>query len=130
MTEKYYKAVDIMFLQEAGTVEWTQAEGYTYIKNHDSMIVYRTELFGKEDKNRSQQWSSILDVNKDTAIVITEDNYLLVSSHFSSKTTEYYQNEAILFKGIEEIMGFSEQNKKLKIIIGMDANHFIQEIKL
>ena len=54
MTEKYYKTVDVMFLQEAGTVKWPEVKGYTYIKNHDSMIIYKTRIFGEEDKKRTK----------------------------------------------------------------------------
>ena len=54
MAEKYYKTVDVMFLQEAGTVKWPEVKGYTYIKNHDSMIIYKTRIFGEEDKKRTK----------------------------------------------------------------------------
>ena len=65
-------------------------------------------------------------MNNDTAIVITDKNFLLISSHFTSKSPGYENNSTILYEGVNEVISSWGSDKVLKIIIGVDANHFIE----
>lgn len=92
MAEKYAATVDAMFIQEGGTVEWSPIEGYTTITCEDSVIIYKTEVFGKPNEEEGKKWTEKLNINDDTAFVITDKHYLLISSHFTSREAGYLQN--------------------------------------
>ena len=124
--ENYYMTVDLMFMQEAGSVEWKQQEGYTLHKNHDSLIVYRTSKFGNINWEETEKWSKLLDINADTAIVITEQNYLLVSSHFKSSSPHFLEQEEELFKVLNYVLDYYKGIPDFRVIVGADANHFIE----
>ena len=129
MVEKYYQTVEAMFLQEAGSVEWEAAEGYSAVKNSDSVIFYRTEVFGRVVENETKKWERLLNMNEDTVMVITEKKYLLVSSHFTSSKEGYLRQEEYLFKVINYMLDYYEK-EDFKVVVGMDANHFIASPKL
>lgn len=56
------------------------------------MIIYKTEVFGKVNWELTEKWRKPLDVNDDTAIAFTENNYLLISSHFTSKNPGFLED--------------------------------------
>ena len=57
LTETFYINNDVLFLQEASAVEWKKIQGFNYKKHHDSVIIYRTEIFGDEDEKETKKWT-------------------------------------------------------------------------
>lgn len=49
--EYFYQTMDILFLQEAGAVEWKLKDCYDIVQNSDSHIIFKPELFGKVDQH-------------------------------------------------------------------------------
>jgi hypothetical protein len=70
-----------------------------------------------------------LDINEDTAIAFTTNNFLLVASHFKSSAPSFDDQEKELLKVLDFVIEYYS-SKKIKIIVGMDANHYIKEPKL
>lgn len=85
------KNLDILFLQEAGKVDWAQnlPSQYDFIKNSESVIVFKKTL-----RDTAEPWSfdrafvnkygDKLNFNKDSAYVLL-GNLLLISIHLTSK---------------------------------------------
>lgn len=74
-----------MFLQEAGSVkDWKNKKYFSRVTNHDSVIIYRTAIFGESLPDKNKKWEEKLNINNDTAFVFTDKGFLLISSHFKS----------------------------------------------
>ncbi len=82
-----HQKIDAFYLQEAGTVDWKLelTPGYAYHKNHDSVILYKKEKFGRVKQDLMQRYEKVLDFNNDTSFIFTEKNYLLISAHLKAK---------------------------------------------
>lgn len=62
-----------------------------------------------------------LDFNSDTSYLFTNKNFLLISAHLKSNNLHFEQAKA-MFATLRQI---KSENPLLKIMIGMDANHFL-----
>jgi len=74
-----------------------------------------------------KEYAELLDFNNDTAFLFTDKNYLLISAHLKSKKEIYIRQAKEMFATLREIR---TNHPLLKIILGMDANHFIDETLL
>lgn len=85
------------------------------------MILYRKEKFGRVRQDLMDQYGKDLDFNNDTSFLFTSKNYLIISAHLKSKKIHFEQAEE-MFKTLRSI---KEEHPLLRIVIGMDANHFL-----
>jgi UDP-N-acetylglucosamine 2-epimerase len=69
-----------------------------------------------------KQYGDKLDFNKDTAFLFTDKNYLLISAHLKSKKEIYLKQAKEMFDTLRQIR---TDHPLLKIVLGMDSNHFV-----
>lgn len=120
--------LDLLFLQEAGFVDWGDelVKDYGYLKHHDSVVIYRKAKLGHIRPDLMERHGKELDFNSDTAFIFTDRHYLLISAHLKSSKLHIEQAKAMF----ETLRGIKEQHPLLKIIIGMDANHLVKHENL
>lgn len=58
--------------------------------------------------------------------MVTDKHYMLISSHFTSRPAGYLQNEKELSETLSDILTYYNGNKDFNVIIGVDANHFME----
>lgn len=123
-----HQNIDILFLQEAGYIDWKEEliPGYVQHKNHDSVVIYLKEKFGRIKPDLMEQYGKDLDFNNDTSFVFTDKNYLIVSAHLKAKEINREQAKE-MFKTLKMI---KEAHPLIRIVIGMDANHFLEQENL
>lgn len=67
------------------------------------------------------RFAKVLNFNNDSAFIITNRNYLIISGHLKAKKIHYEQAKQ-MFTTLRSI---KKEFPYLKILIGMDSNHFI-----
>ena len=115
--------IDVLCLQEAGCIDWKEEliPGYCQHKNHDSVILYHKEKLGNVRQDLMEQHGMDLDFNGDSCFLFTDKNYLVLSVHLKAKIIHLEQAKE-MFAVLRTI---KQEHPLLKIIIGMDANHFL-----
>ena len=69
-----------------------------------------------------ERYGKDLDFNEDSSFIFTDKNYLLLSVHLKAKKQINCVQAKDMFAILKEIKA---AHPLLKIVIGMDANHFI-----
>lgn len=69
-----------------------------------------------------QRYGKDLDFNGDSAFLFTDRDFLIVSGHLKSNKLHLEQAKD-MFKTLERI---KEEQPLLKVIVGIDANHFMK----
>lgn len=89
--------LDVLFLQEAITdraQEYLPSDNYSFVKNADSMIIYKKESYFLQDYEDEQEfvvkYGDVLNFNQDSCFFKSK-NTLLVSAHLSSKKNHIEQ---------------------------------------
>jgi hypothetical protein len=133
--QNYCHTMDIMFLQEAGVegLNWTFEDSYEKRECNDSFIIFSKEVFGTVNEGETNKWKALFNINGDTAVVVTSKGYLLVSAHFKSSAPTFNEQEDELMKVLNLTIDYyadeSALKQPLKIIVGVDANHFLTKAK-
>jgi len=120
--------IDVLCLQEAGSIDWKEEliPGYAQHKNHDSVILYNKNKIGNIRADLMEQYGQELDFNNDSAWIFTDKNYLIMSIHLKAKKINLEQAKS-LFSTLRSIKA---THPLLKIVLGMDANHFLETANL
>jgi hypothetical protein len=115
---------DVIFIQEAGTVDWGAEllPSFGWVRGGDSVILYRKSKFGSPKVSMLDEYRSKLKFNGDTAVYLDDRGYLLLSIHLASKKEINIEQANTMFQVLEEL---HDMHPLTKIIIGIDANHFI-----
>ena len=66
-----------------------------------------------------------MDINRDTAVVVTKPGYLLISCHMSSKEEVYLKQTEQLRDKLNSVLNGYPKGREPTLIIGIDANHQI-----
>lgn len=121
--------VDVLCLQEAGSIDWKEEliPAYAVARNHDSVIIYDRSRFGEPRQELNEKYKNELDFNHDTAFLFTSRNYLLISSHLKAKKEIYVKQAQEMFATLHKIKA---EHPLLRIVLGMDSNHFIDQTLL
>lgn len=79
--------IDVLFLQEAGSVDWNDdlVKEYSCVKNGDSIIIFKKSKIGQLKNTLQDKYEKDLNFNKDSVCLFSNKGYLLISAHLSSK---------------------------------------------
>jgi hypothetical protein len=85
--------IDALFLQEAGSVDWTDdlVKEYACVKNSDSLVIYKKEKIGHIKQNLQEKYADELNFNNDTVCAFSDKGYLLISAHLKSSNEHLKQ---------------------------------------
>ena len=121
--------VDILCLQEAGCIDWKKIHipGYESHLNHDSVIIYRKDKLGEIKHGLTEEFAAHLDFNKDSVSLFTDKNFLIISSHLKGKKEVNVQQSKEMFEVLKHINSGKPELDNLKVIVGMDANNFLNK---
>lgn len=70
-----------------------------------------------------EKYSAQLDFNSDSAVLFTDRNFLVISAHLKSSNLHIAQAQGMF----EQLSNILDEHPLLKIMIGIDANHFIPD---
>ena len=101
--------IDVMFVQEGGSINWEEeiSSPYAFKKNHDSVIIYNTTKFNGVNSSLQEKYESSLNFNEDSVCYFTSNNYLLISAHLTSKNHKTKQADQ-MFEVLNKISSENE----------------------